>query len=307
MRWLVPLVYLVLAVATATAAVVADSAAAPGVAAIAADEGFELSSSREGTAIFTAAGIGPGDRASGAVEIAASGKPAELTLSMGDLEDTPGLGGGTLSSELRLRIAETGASSVFVYSGPLASMPPQRLGRLEPGAPRRFEFVATLPDAGPAGSQNRVQGATTSVAYTWTAGEAPEQRPGGRRPGGGTPPPGESQPDPLELAVTKVRHRIRHGRVLVWAACDRPCAIAVRGRLRARAGDERRSARVRLRAPAFRQGPQRLRIKLPRRLRRWLASDPRHERVRVKATFLARDAAGERDRVRRTLRLCSAR
>lgn len=312
MRWLVPVIYLVLAAATATAAVVAAPEGRPEVVAVAAEGGFELANSREGGAIFTAAGIGPGDAASGTVELAASGGPAELTLALGDLSDTPGLGGGLLSSRLQLRIDEAGAGSALVYSGPLASMPPQQLGRLEPGAPRSFEFVATLPDAGPSVSENDIQGAAISVAYAWTASEASEQPPGetplaGGGPAAGYPPPGESRLGPLSVAVTKVRHRVKHGRLLVWARCDRACAIAVRGRLRVRAGAERRSARVRLRATAFRPGPQRLRVKLPRRLRRWLAADPKHERIRVKATFAARDAAGNRAQVRRTLRLRSAR
>lgn len=292
MRWLVAIVYLILAAATATAAVVAAPEEQVGATVTAAEGGFELSNSREGEAIFNAAEVGPGDAVAGTVEIAASGGAAELTLARGGLADTPGLGGGLLSAQLQLQVREPSVG--LVYAGPLATMPAQRLGRLEPGAPRSFEFVATLPEAGWAVGQNAVQGAATSVAYSWTASEASEQGPG--------------PADELDLAVTKVGHWIRGGRLLVWASCDHPCAILARGRLRARDRDEHRAAKLGFKGhPQLRAGTQRLRFVLPRRMRRWLAVDPSHERGRVWLRLLAWDASGDRDRVRRSLRVRSTR
>ncbi|HZO07313.1 MAG TPA: hypothetical protein VFB52_13070, partial [Solirubrobacterales bacterium] len=194
-----------------------------------------------------------------------------------------------------------------VYAGPLATMPAQELGRIDPGEPRRFEFVATLPEAGPAVDQNALQGAAMNVAYIWTASEAtddPERRP----PGGGGDAGGTPAADELDLAVTKVRHRIRRGRLVVWLSCDHPCAVAVRGRLRARDEDDRRRAKLRSRADhTFEAGAQKLTVRLPRGMRRWLRADPSHERVRARATFVAWDQAGDRDTVKRALRLRSAR
>lgn len=294
MRWLVPLVYLVLAAATATAAVVAmpDDGAHVGV--LAAEGGLELSNSHEDAAIFTATEIGPGDSTSGTVEIAASGGAAELTLTRGELTDTPGLGGGHLSAQLQLLILEPSAGAT-VYSGPLATMPPQQLGRLEPGTPRGFEFVATLPEDGATVSQNSVQEASTSVAFAWEANEVGEVE---------TPGPA----DELDLVVTKVRHRIKAGRLLVWVRCDHACALAARGRLRVHDEDDRRAAKLRpFRRTQLEVGTQRLRIAVPRRLRRWLATDPSRERGRARVRIVAWDASGDRDRVRRSLRVRSTR
>lgn len=297
MRWVVLTLYLALAgAAVATALATAEESGAEATV-LAASGSFELSNSEDGAPIFTAAGIGPGDSASGTVEVGVSGAAAELTLTPRDLADSPGLGGGLLSAQLALRVRELTGAPQTVYSGPLATMPAQSLGRIDPGTPRSFEFVATLPEAGTGVSQNAVQGASTSVAFAWEASEA-----------GAEEPPGEPQGDELDLLLVRVRHRIKHGRLLVLARCDRPCAIAVRGRLRADLAGDRRGGRVRLTGrPKFVAGTQRLRIRLPGRLRHWLAQNPGRERVRVKATFVARDAAGHRDRVRRTLKLRSAR
>lgn len=319
MRWLVPLFYLALALAVVATALALDDEPRVGARVLAAEGGFGLTNSHDGESIFTASGIAPGESAAGTVELTATGsKPAALTLAKRDLEDTPGLGGGLLSSALTLRVRELGAVPTIVYSGPLATMPLQELDEIEPGAPRRYEFVATLPEAGTAVDQNALQGAATSVAYEWTASEAGKGSPspgpgpgtGGGTPGGGpalTPPPAPPV-DRLELAVTSVRHRIKRGRLVIWARCDRPCAIVVRGRVRVRGESGHRAAKLRYRAgvPAT-AAPRRLRIKLPGGLRRWLAADPRCERLRVKVTVVARDAAGESARVRRTLRLRSAR
>lgn len=310
MRWLIPIVYLVLAATTTAAAVVAAPEDDLGAAAIAAAGAFELASSGDGAPIFTASGIAPGGSASGTVEIAASGGDAALTLSRQDLVETPGIGGGLLSAQLQLRVRELGAGAATFYSGPLATMPPLALGRIEPAAPRSFEFVAALPEAGPAVSQNEVQGASTMVSYAWTAGEPGEGEKGG---GGGQPPSGADLPSPvaadeLDLVLTKVRHRIRGGHLLVWAHCDHPCAIAARGHLRARDEDDRRAARLRpVRRSSYKAGIQRLRIKLPRGLHRWLLEDPSRERARARIRLVAWDAAGDSDRVRRTLRLRSPR
>ena len=103
---------------------------------------------------------------------------------------------------------------VAVYSGPLAPMPPQPTGRVEPGQSRSYEFVATLPEAGSAADQNHLQGASTSVAYSWTVAEAPP--PADPKPPPADPPPAPRVPsgspgptyeppaaDPLRLRVTR--------------------------------------------------------------------------------------------------------
>ncbi|HEX5714203.1 MAG TPA: hypothetical protein VFX85_12900 [Solirubrobacterales bacterium] len=323
-RGLSLLLFLLLA-GSATAAVLSRGGEAGAEAAVVSAAGdFALSNSREGMPIFTAGGIGPGDSARGTVEIADTGsETAALTLAQHDLADTPGTGGGVLSAQLTLRVTDVTdpGAPVTVYSGPLASMPPQDAGVVAAGGSRSFEFVATLPDAGPAGDQNALQGASTSVGYSWTASEAPASTeppgappplpPGAAPPAPTSPGSGPSQPPtggdaalpPLRLAITRVRRALRHGRLLVWAGCNSNCRIVARGRLRLRGPHTGRPARLRLaRQPHFAAGTQRLAIRVPRTLRRQLQANPRLHLV-ARIALRARNDAGETATARRTLRL----
>lgn len=313
------LAFLLLA-GSATAAVLGrEDAAGAEASAVAAQGSFSFANSREGMPIFSATGIGPGDSVGGTVEIADTGSlPGELTLSQHDLSDAAGVGGGLLSSQMELRVTDVSAPGrpVTVYSGPLATMPPQRAGRVEPGGSRRYEFLATLPDSG--ASQNDLQEASTSVAYAWTATEAPpreEPRPedprmptepagpgaGANGPAGGGAPPA---PTSLTLAITRARRALRHSRLLVWARCDSPCSISARGRVRARGPRGQRGARVRFSPRTrYRAGAQRLQIRLPRKLRRWLRAQPARVRLRAKLVFTGRSPAGAQATARRALRV----
>jgi hypothetical protein len=313
-RAAMPMAVLGLAVLVAAVALARVSEApAAQAAAIAAGGDFELSSSKDGMPIFAAAGIGPGDSARGTVDVADTGSvPVELTLSRHDLLDSPGFGGGLLSGALTLTVADVTdpAAPVAIYSGPLDSMPEQRAGRLEPGASRRYEFVAALPAGGAAADQNAVQGASVSIAYSWTATEAVDEeapKPGSESSPGGSPPPAPSPVPPadvLDLALTKAARRLHDGKLLVWARCDSPCAIAVGGRLKATAGRHRRGAKVSFaKLGHYLAGDQKLRIPVPAKLRRWLAAAPGKRRLRAKLAFTATDPLGGRAAVRRTLAL----
>jgi hypothetical protein len=108
----------------------------------------------------------------------------------------------------------------------------------------------------------------------------------------------------LNLTVPKVQRALRGGRIVVWTRCDRTCRLSVRGRLRATAAGHHRGARIRfaqkrLAAP----GRQRLRIPVPRSLRRWLRQQPSPARLRARLRFVAVGTDGQRDAVRRTIRL----
>ena len=282
---------------------------------------FGISNDRDGLAILVAAGIGPGDSARGTVEIAATGSvPVELTLSRHDLLDTPGLGGGLLSPALTLTVTDVSdpAAPLAVYAGPLDSMAARPAGGLEPGDARTYEFVATLPADGGPGDQNALQGASVSVAYAWTAteaGEVGEPGPGSGPERGGVPAPEQpaaggptptSLPLPrgaLDLSVTRAAKALRRGGLVVWAGCNRACALVARGRLRATAGGHHRGARVRFGKPRrYRAaGVRMLRIRVPAGLRRWLATAPGMRRLHAKLVFTATDPPGARDTVKRTL------
>jgi len=174
MRRATLIVYLALAaVAAITAAAARNDESSRGPIVTETSGSFALANSREGMPIFTATNIGPGDSAKGTATIANEGSEAiAVALTQRDLTDTPGTGGGVLSQRLTLKIT---AGPSVIYAGPLAAMQPQQLGALAPGASRRYEFVATLPGDGvpSAATENAVQGASTSVTYSWTASETP--------------------------------------------------------------------------------------------------------------------------------------
>jgi hypothetical protein len=309
------LIFLALA-GSATAAVLGGGGgeSAAKASAVAAEGSFSIASSRDGAPIFSATEIAPGDSVSGTVEIANDGElPGELIVAQHDVEDAPGLGGGELSGRLALRIADVTAPAhpVTVYAGPLAPMPTRSAGVLEPGASRTYEFTAGLPTTGPAGgTQNDVQGASVSVAYSWTAREVtdtPEPAPP-TSPAPGQPAPSPSSPAvsppaaPLRLTITRVRHKISHGRLVVWARCSSACAIAARGRLRARGPAGHRTAQLRLGPrPRFTAGRQRLTVRVPPNLRHWLQAAPKPLRAKVHISLRARNPAGERATARRAV------
>jgi hypothetical protein len=335
MRRVVPILVLVaLAALAAVALAQVESAPAARLTATAAAGSFEVTNSDDGQPIFAATDIAPGGSADGTVTIEDTGSAAAtLVLHRGDVVDSPGLGGGLLSDRLQLAVVDVTVPGAphTVYAGPLATM---AVGELEPGEARTFEFTATLPDAGEPTFQNAVQAASTTVAYTWIAagageggGKEPGGGEGGKGPGGGDgaggSPGGGSgggstgnggagggagQRGVLELTVPKVRRALRAGRLVVWTRCDEACRLTVRGRLRASAAGHHRGARIRFAQKRLAAaGPQRLRIPIPRKLRMWLRHQPSPKRLRAKLSFTAIGADGQRDVVRRKVRLRAGR
>jgi hypothetical protein len=331
MRRLLPIALVVGLAAMAAVALAQVGGAPPArAAAIASSGSFEITDSNEGAPIFAAAGIAPGESTSGTVTIKDAGSAAiTLKLHRGELVDTPGVAGGALSGRLELTVVDVTEPTAprTVYSGPLDSMPDISAGELAGGDARTYRFTATLPDSGTASFQNAVQGASTTVAYSWIAGEAGGgggggggESGGGNGGGGGTgggstgtgnpSPPDEGTPVPrvLDLIVPKVKRAIRGGRLVVWTNCDMTCRLTVRGRLRATVAGNHRGARIRFTRKTFvAPGPHRLRIPIPHRLRRWIATTPGKARVRVKLRVFAVGTAGERDTVRKTVRLRARR
>lgn len=322
MRSLSLLVFLALAGSATAAALRSGGEPSAEASAIAAEGSFSFANSGDGMPIFSASEIAPGGSVSGTVEIADTGtEPGELTLAQHDIADVPGPGGGKLSRRMSLQITDVTnpAHPAIVYSGPLAPMPPQPAGQLQPGASRTYEFLATLPEAGAVGgTQNDVQGASTSVAYSWTAAEVvatPEPTPPTAPPPVPTPGQPQSNPSsaptsstpaasPLRLAITRVRRTIQHGRLIVWARCDTACSISAHGRLRALglAGRDRAKLRLTSRS-AFARGRQRLAIRISHRLRGWLEASPKPLRVIARLTLHARDRAGNRAAAQQTFRV----
>lgn len=266
---------------------------------------FGLANSRDGMPVFTASDIAPGDSAKGTVEIANEGSEAiAVTLAQHGLVDTPGAGGDLLSRHLVLRIEDLSAASP-VYEGPLAAMRPRSLGRLAPGASRSYEFTATLPERGGAGD-NAVQGASTSVAYSWTAAAAPEA-PSSPAPGGSGPAPvGPASRPPaaarLGVRVVGYRRTLRNGRLIAWVRCNQACRVESRARFRASGGlvllrpTARHAQRRR-----FGAGIRRLSLPVPAGRRDLLSAAGK----RVRIFITARSRTGERARTSKLLHLSS--
>lgn len=295
-------------------------------AAIAASGSFEISNSDEGHPIFAAGRIAPGESTTGTVTIEDTGsEPVALTLRRGELVDEPGLTGGLLSSRLQLTVADITAPGAprAVYAGPLDSMPAEPAGTLAAGAARTYEFTATLPAGGEPTFQNAVQGASTTVAYSWVATEVREEAPSSEEPRGGSGTAGGNPSDQtagngggraegarLVLAVPRIKGSRRRGRLTAWTDCSMSCRLRVRGRLRARSTTTgtRRVARVRWRGSSFyAPGPHRVRLRIPRSMRSWMRETPGREPLRARLRFTAVGIDGERGVVRKTVRLTRVR
>jgi hypothetical protein len=130
-----------------------------------------LSNDKEGAAILSLGGMRPGDLVTDTVTLGNTGTlPGDLSLATSNLVDTPGAGGGALSSKLDLRIRDVTApgSPVTVYNNKIGSLTPVALGALPAGDSRVYEFRVSFPDAG-AGAENAYQGSTMSIRFDWSA------------------------------------------------------------------------------------------------------------------------------------------
>jgi hypothetical protein len=295
-------------------------------AAIAASGSFEISSSREGQSIFAASGIAPGEATTGTVAIEDTGSgPVALTLRRGELVDEPGIGGGLLSSRLQLTVVDvTGPTAPrTIYAGPLDSMPERPAGTLAGDEARAYEFTATLPEGGEPSFQNAVQGASTTVAYSWVASEVSEEQPeeGGKAPGeehgaaersagngGQSEGNGGVRGDValLKLTVPRIKGSARRGRLTAWTNCTMSCRLKVRGRLRATSASTgtRRVAKVSwVSKSVYPPGLHRVRLRIPRSMRAWMRATRGPERLRARLRFTAVGLDSEADAVRKLVRL----
>jgi hypothetical protein len=176
-----------------------------------------VSDSLDGQAIVRADAVGPGSSVTGTVTIANHGDATgSFTLAKSNIQDTPGSGGGQLSSRLVLQVEDM-ATGAQVYEGPLAAMDERALGYMQPGEQRTYRFTVSFP-AGDA--DNALTAARTSVVFDWTArtGEQPERPP--------TPGPGDGDITPPRLTIDAPRsQRIRGREVTIKVRCDERCFI----------------------------------------------------------------------------------
>jgi spore coat-associated protein N len=262
---------------------------------------LSLSNSRDGSAIFTASRMAPGQWTAGAVTITNTGtEPGSLVLSHSNLVDTLGLGGGQLSERLDLQVREIsdGRDPSTLYAGKVGAMTPRPLGQFAPGEARTYSFTVSLPDGGAPASlrsgDNAYMASSMSLQYDWrvVSTESRTEPPIGPR---------DLTPPRLRLRFPQVQRVVRRRHILVHARCSEACRLSMRGRVpysnagkQAGFGVVRRELRART--------PVRLRLKLSGRA---LASVRRalHPRGRIalglRAT--AMDRAGNRATVRHRL------
>jgi hypothetical protein len=161
-----PLATATLALATAAWAATGDVPIAAGDRARALAVGAQatgplVSNDHDGSAIFSAGALAPGQVETGEVTIGNAGDAAgAFTLSASGAS-------GPLAAVLDLTVVDaTGSQTVF--AGKLATFTRATLGTFAPGAARRYRFELAYPN-GPAVVDDALQGATTSVVFDWDA------------------------------------------------------------------------------------------------------------------------------------------
>ena len=327
-----------LAVAIALVATAAPARERPAELGRMAAQGAVTLSAASGTghAILTASGLRPGQSVSGNVALANVGESrGRLTLQRTGMVDTPGRFGGRLSDALLLRVEELGGGS---STGPLSGPDALDLGIMEPGEGRSYKLTLTLPDTGPLGRDNGVQGSSVTIDWAWitesvgppapatptptpTATPTATATPGPGAPGAPPAPPAtvtrdDYEPQPVRRAP-RLELRIPHQRVLatrgisMFGRCDQPCRISFRARVTT-SPVARAAARTLQRRRVFRslRGPRylpskgtaerRLRLRLTPRAVRTL-KHTMHVRGRVAVVIIARvrGAGGARSVTRR--------
>ena len=163
-----------------------------------------------GDAVLTASELNPGARAGGTVTVENGGDATgAFQLSQTDVLDTPGAGGGRLSTALRLRLDDARTGSV-VYRGLLGKMNPEAIGYLRPGEKRSYRF--TLAPPAEATGDDRYAGSRVQTTFKWTATTREPPRPD-------TTPPA--------FVVQVVRPQPEGGgTVLLALTCDERCIVA---------------------------------------------------------------------------------
>ncbi|HET8952267.1 MAG TPA: hypothetical protein VFN44_17225, partial [Solirubrobacteraceae bacterium] len=164
-------------------------------------EGAVTLSAAGSHAIITASHLRPGQSVAGNVALANVGEArGRLTLLRTRMVDTPGRFGGRLSDALLLRVEEIGGGS---WTGPLAGPDALDLGIMEPGEGRSYRITLTLPDTGPNGRDNGVQGSSVTIDWAWTTEsvDPPVVTPTAT-PSATPAPPGPASPQPVAPAAT---------------------------------------------------------------------------------------------------------
>jgi spore coat-associated protein N len=175
---------LAMALAAIGLAVAAPGGSDPKVAGAslaAASGSVSITNSRDGQAVFSTAGMRPGEGVSGSVRIGNHGTSAgRFQLRGVGVQDTAGPNGGLLSERVELVVLDVTGDQppVTLFAGHPADFVEVDLGTLALGEDRDYRFEATLPDGGVPSSNttgdNRYQGSALSLGFQWQASSVPE-------------------------------------------------------------------------------------------------------------------------------------
>jgi spore coat-associated protein N len=224
---------------------------------LAASGAVRIANSREGHAVFNAAGMRPGEGVSGTVRIGNDGDVrGRFSVRPAGLRDVPGPGGGTLSGHVQMVLFDVTdvQRPLTVYAGPVAAFGAVAVGDIAPGAHRDFLVAATLPASG----DNRLQGAGMSLGFEWRAAAVPVATPAPTAtpaPAPAVPPvapaptaatPGDALGLPSTRSCVK-RPRLRVRLRVPGGASVESATIAVNRKVRARVTGGRTTVRVKLR------------------------------------------------------------
>ena len=166
-RLIVALILLAVAIGVAvftTATFTSSSASAGNMVAAGS---VEIDNSHDGTAIFTASGLVPGDSANGTVQISNTGSSSgNFSLTSSNIVDTPATPPFSGKLDLLVEDVTNVGSPQTLYSGKLNAMGTIQLGKWSAGATHSYKLTATFPNGTPA-EDNPYKNAKTTVDFVW--------------------------------------------------------------------------------------------------------------------------------------------
>jgi len=222
-----------------------------------------ITNSHDGQAILTATAMRPGEARIGQVTITNSGNiPGDFTLQQSSVTDTPAPTPFSIVAQLVVQDISNPSAPVTIYAGTLGGLPSTALGSFDAGDTHTYRFTVTFPNGTPA-HDNPLMGASTTVAYDWSA-TAPD----------GTQPPTDTTPTtsptttapttttsptqttapvvvnptpiptpnpkhhatrtpPWKVSLTaRLRNRVRSGRVNFLVGCGPRCTVSFGGSIK---------------------------------------------------------------------------
>jgi spore coat-associated protein N len=128
--------------------------------------------SHDGQAVFSVAGMRPGDVLPGTVTIGNDGDlPGRFSVLATGVTDVVGPNQGKLSERLELALFDVTnpGNPIPKFAGVPKDFGPVDLGVIAPGQERDYRIVATLPDGDEPDTDNRFQGSSLSLGFAWSA------------------------------------------------------------------------------------------------------------------------------------------